>query len=215
MNIKRRATGNTSATVAATVIAPEGATILDESNGAVQLVGGVSIKDFQNAFFTEFDLDPAQVGTQSLAARLLALGNVATQNATAIAALPSAAENAAQVLGSATAVGGDTVQQALARTRTIPADVLAARAVDGGATVKQALATAAGLPSANAVRDAILGAGISGTHDVEKVLEVIFAVLAGTASRTGATTAFADAGGTTIISATTDDNGNRSGVSIP
>ena len=215
VRIKRRASGNTSATVAASVIAGDGQTILDESNGSVQLTGGISLADFQQAIFANFDLDPEEAGTQSLAAKLLALGAVASQNATAIAALPSAAENAAQILGSATAVGGDTVKQALARNRSLASDILGAEVASGGDTAKQALARISALPAASDIRDALLAAGISGSTPLSKVLEVLFAVLAGTATRTGDSTAFSDADGTTIISATTDNSGNRTEVSIP
>ena len=214
VRIKRRASGNTSATVAASVIAAAGATILDEANGSVQLNGGISLSDFQEAIFTSFDLDPDQAGTQSLAAKLLALGNVATQNAAAIAALPSAADNAATVLGSATAIGGDTVQQALARNRTLAADILGEEVETGGDTVKQALARVSDLPAATAVRDAVLAAGITGSTPLSKVLEVLYAVLAGTASRSGATTTFS-LDGSAVISAETDNSGNRTEVSIP
>ena len=90
VQIRRRASGDVNAAISASVIGEAGATLTDESNGAVQFIGGVDIGTFQKAFFTDFDLDPDAAGTQSLAAKLLALGTVAQSNATAIAALPSA-----------------------------------------------------------------------------------------------------------------------------
>ena len=90
VQIRRRASGNVNAAISASVIGEPGATLTDESNGAVQFIGGVDISTFQKAFFTDFDLDPDVTGTQSLAAKLLTLGTVAQSNATAIAALPSA-----------------------------------------------------------------------------------------------------------------------------
>ena len=184
VNIKRRHTGDVNATVGATVTAPAGATIVDESNGAVQMVGGVQLADFQRAIFADWDLDPTEAGTQSLGAKLLSIGTIASANATAIAALPSSATIVDAVLGASVETGGDTVKAALARTADIPTTaapsaatirdgVLGAEVASGGDTAKEALARLASLPTtaaptAAAVRDAILGASVANGGDTVK-----------------------------------------------
>ena len=176
VQIRRRAAGNANASILATVIAEGSGTVLDESRGAVQFSGGIQLADFQRAILADWDLDPTEAGTQSVGAKLLALGTIAASNATAIAALPSSVTIASAVLGSSVAIGGDTVAEALARTAGLPTGsapsanavrdaVLAAPVATGGDTVKQSLARISGLPTgtaptAAAIRDAILSAEV-------------------------------------------------------
>ena len=215
VKIRRRAAGNTSAAVLATVFAQGSGTILDESRGAVQFNGGIQLADFQRAILADWDLDPTEAGTQSVGAKLLSLGTIASQNATAIAALPSANDVRDATLAAAVETGGDTVKQALARLADVPADVLAAD-VGGGDTVKEALARLSGRPTAAQIATAILGYSITDAETVEKVLHVALAVLGGTATRSGNTITFADSDGDTVISATVDPDGSgeRSDVAI-
>lgn len=216
VQIRRRAAGNTSAAVLATVFAQGSATILDESRGAVQFNGGIQLADFQRAILADWDLDPTEAGTQSVGAKLLSLGAIASQNATAIAALPSANDVRDATLAAAVETGGDTVKEALARLADVPADVLAA-SVGGGDTVKQALARLSGRPTAAQIANAVLGYSITDAETVEKVLHVALAVLGGTATRSGNTLSFVDSDGDTVISATVDPDGSgsRSNVVIP
>ena len=178
VQLRRRANGNVNATVGATVVAPDGATIVDETNGAVQMVGGVQLSDIQNAILENADLDPDSVGVQSVAAKLLQAANLAQQNATAIAALPSAADVTTALLAASVATGGDTVKAALARLAGLPtaeapsaADVttalLAASVATGGDTVKAALARLDDLPTTAApssatIATAVLSASVGG-----------------------------------------------------
>ena len=184
VQIKRRASGNVNATVAASVFAPAGETILDETNGAVQLVGGVQLKDIQDAILEDADIDPDNVGVQSVAAKLLAAANLAQQNANAIAALPSAADVVTALLAASVATGGDTVKAALARLDDLPTDaapsaadvvtaLLAASVATGGDTVKAALARLDDLPtdaapSSATVAAAVLSASVDGDGNTAK-----------------------------------------------
>ena len=211
VNIKRRASGDVNATVGATVTAPDGATILDESNGAVQLVGGVQLADFQRAIFADWDLDPAEAGTQSLGAKLLSLGTIASSNATAIAALPSSVTIVDAVLGASVETGGDTVKQALARTSDIPTTaapsaatvrdgILGAEVETGGDTVKEALARTSDIPTtaaptAAAVRDAVLGASVANGGDTAKQALARLAGLPSASDVTASVMGFTIAGG--------------------
>ena len=171
VQLRRRASGNVNATVGATVVAPDGATIVDETNGSVQMVGGVQLADIQAAILEDADLDPDSVGVQSVAAKLLQAANLAQQNATAIAALPSAADVTTALLAASVAAGGDTVKAALARLAGLPtaeapsaADVvtalLAASVATGGDTVKAALARLDDLPTTAAPSSATIAAAV-------------------------------------------------------
>ena len=140
VQVRRRAAGNSNATILATVIADGDAVVADETNGAVQFIGGVSVADFQKAILEEFDIDPVAAGTQSVAARLLALGNVASANATAIAALPTAAAIRDALLAAEVEAGGDTVKAALAGVGSSAATAVMGHAITGAHDVEKALA---------------------------------------------------------------------------
>ena len=158
--LKRKASGDASASLLATAIRSDG-NIVDSANGSVAVVGGIQLSDFQNAILKDFDLDPNTIGVQSLAGVLLAARTAQTSIKTTVEALPSADDVASTLLAETVESGGDTVKEALARidnlstdsapsAATIVSTLLAESVETNGDTVKQALARLDDIPTDSA-----------------------------------------------------------------
>ena len=74
MQFRRRSSGDVNSGVIATVYHPDGEPV-DDVYGDVAIIAGVQLSDFAKAITTDFDVDPDEVGTQSVAGILLALAD--------------------------------------------------------------------------------------------------------------------------------------------
>lgn len=79
--VKRKTSTDNNATILATTYADDSQPV-DDSNGNVNIVGGLQISDFQEAIITDFDIDPNVAGTQSLGMVAISILNQIKQTAT-------------------------------------------------------------------------------------------------------------------------------------